>query len=180
MATFDDGWICKSCWTANREQDVHCYRCKALSPEYRVVTDQPTQRVPRAARGPVLRPAAASVVSVASAIGMALGSLAAAMLRAARSVATAVLAGALAGGRAVLVGARTGASFAAALTVGAVRSTIRAAVALGHGLAGAMRSAGRGTSRLVAAGGSALNHIGSRVARGMQTIGTNVRRLGTH
>jgi hypothetical protein len=27
MPTFENGWICRECWTANREQDQRCYRC---------------------------------------------------------------------------------------------------------------------------------------------------------
>jgi hypothetical protein len=27
LATFEDGWICKKCWSANRDSDSRCYRC---------------------------------------------------------------------------------------------------------------------------------------------------------
>ena len=26
--TFRDGWVCKTCWKSNRQQDPVCYRCK--------------------------------------------------------------------------------------------------------------------------------------------------------
>ena len=30
MPVFENGWICRECWSANREQDARCYRCKAV------------------------------------------------------------------------------------------------------------------------------------------------------
>jgi hypothetical protein len=30
MPTFENGWICRECWSANREQDARCYRCHAV------------------------------------------------------------------------------------------------------------------------------------------------------
>jgi hypothetical protein len=30
MPVFENGWICRECWSANREQDSRCYRCKAV------------------------------------------------------------------------------------------------------------------------------------------------------
>ena len=27
---FENGWICRECWSANREQDDRCYRCKSV------------------------------------------------------------------------------------------------------------------------------------------------------
>ena len=33
MPTFDNGWICRQCWCANREFDSRCYRCHADRPE---------------------------------------------------------------------------------------------------------------------------------------------------
>jgi hypothetical protein len=56
MSTFENGWICKSCWKPNREQDVRCYRCKAPNPAYDIVT-QAHERAPRPPRTPVLGPA---------------------------------------------------------------------------------------------------------------------------
>lgn len=32
MPTFENGWICRECWTANREFDGRCYRCHADRP----------------------------------------------------------------------------------------------------------------------------------------------------
>lgn len=34
MPTFDNGWICRECWCANREQDARCYRCHVERPSY--------------------------------------------------------------------------------------------------------------------------------------------------
>ena len=34
MPTFDNGWICRECWCANREFDSRCYRCHADRPEW--------------------------------------------------------------------------------------------------------------------------------------------------
>jgi hypothetical protein len=30
MPTFENGWICRECWSANRESDERCYRCHAV------------------------------------------------------------------------------------------------------------------------------------------------------
>lgn len=30
MPTFENGWICRECWSANRESDSRCYRCHAV------------------------------------------------------------------------------------------------------------------------------------------------------
>src|SRR2546428_2344797 len=29
VPTFENGWICRECWCANRESDARCYRCHA-------------------------------------------------------------------------------------------------------------------------------------------------------
>jgi hypothetical protein len=34
MPTFENGWICRECWSANREQDQRCYRCHAVPKRY--------------------------------------------------------------------------------------------------------------------------------------------------
>jgi hypothetical protein len=34
MPTFENGWICRECWSANREQDMRCYRCHAVPKRY--------------------------------------------------------------------------------------------------------------------------------------------------
>lgn len=33
MPTFENGWICRECWSANREFDSRCYRCHKDRPE---------------------------------------------------------------------------------------------------------------------------------------------------
>lgn len=30
VPTFENGWICRECWSANREEDLRCYRCHAV------------------------------------------------------------------------------------------------------------------------------------------------------
>jgi hypothetical protein len=39
VPTFDNGWICRECWCANREQDGRCYRCHVERPDYGVVPE---------------------------------------------------------------------------------------------------------------------------------------------
>lgn len=46
MPTFDNGWICKECWCANREQDNRCYRCHIARPEYAVLDEAPVMAAP--------------------------------------------------------------------------------------------------------------------------------------
>lgn len=45
MPTFENGWICRECWTANREQDHRCYRCHKV-PERRVMPEPATYSTP--------------------------------------------------------------------------------------------------------------------------------------
>jgi hypothetical protein len=45
MPTFENGWICRECWTANREQDHRCYRCHKV-PERRVMPEPATFSTP--------------------------------------------------------------------------------------------------------------------------------------
>ena len=33
VPTFENGWICRECWCANRESDARCYRCHAPQPD---------------------------------------------------------------------------------------------------------------------------------------------------
>jgi len=60
VPTFDNGWICRECWCANREQDARCYRCHADRPSY-VAAAQPEPATPAPA-------AEAERVLVASAV----------------------------------------------------------------------------------------------------------------
>jgi hypothetical protein len=39
VPTFENGWICRECWCANREQDGRCYRCHVDRPVYGVVPE---------------------------------------------------------------------------------------------------------------------------------------------
>lgn len=79
MSTFENGWICKVCWKSNREQDIRCYRCKSLHPDYHEVTEAPRTRQPRAPRRPVIQPlfarAGAGVNRAASALAVAVGAV---------------------------------------------------------------------------------------------------------
>lgn len=34
LATFEDGWICQKCWSANRDSDSRCYRCHSEPTSY--------------------------------------------------------------------------------------------------------------------------------------------------
>lgn len=45
MPTFENGWICRKCWCANRETDDRCYRCHA-EPERRVMPEPVTFSTP--------------------------------------------------------------------------------------------------------------------------------------
>jgi hypothetical protein len=45
MPTFENGWICRECWSANREQDQRCYRCHKV-PERRVMPEPATYSTP--------------------------------------------------------------------------------------------------------------------------------------
>jgi hypothetical protein len=39
VPTFENGWICRECWCANREQDGRCYRCHVERPVYGVMPE---------------------------------------------------------------------------------------------------------------------------------------------
>jgi hypothetical protein len=45
MPTFENGWICRKCWCANRETDERCYRCHAV-PERREMPEPATYSTP--------------------------------------------------------------------------------------------------------------------------------------
>jgi hypothetical protein len=47
MPVFENGWICRECWSANREQDARCYRCKAV-PKRREMPEPSTFSTPAA------------------------------------------------------------------------------------------------------------------------------------
>jgi hypothetical protein len=42
---FENGWICRECWSANREQDDRCYRCHAV-PKRRQMPEATTFSTP--------------------------------------------------------------------------------------------------------------------------------------
>jgi hypothetical protein len=45
MPVFENGWICRECWSANREQDLRCYRCHAV-PKRREMPEPATYSTP--------------------------------------------------------------------------------------------------------------------------------------
>jgi hypothetical protein len=45
MPVFENGWICRECWSANREQDSRCYRCHAV-PKRREMPEPATFSTP--------------------------------------------------------------------------------------------------------------------------------------
>ena len=45
MPTFENGWICRECWSANRESDQRCYRCHAV-PKHREMPEPITFSTP--------------------------------------------------------------------------------------------------------------------------------------
>jgi hypothetical protein len=59
VATFEDGWICKKCWSANRDSDSRCYRCHSEPAGY--ATIQSKVSVPSAT---LARPAPAPPVAL--------------------------------------------------------------------------------------------------------------------
>jgi hypothetical protein len=46
VPTFDNGWICRECWCANRDQDGRCYRCHVERPDYGVAPEQAATPAP--------------------------------------------------------------------------------------------------------------------------------------
>ena len=51
MSTFENGWICRECWSANRDVDDRCYRCHVDRPLGAPVTTQQTaSKAPAAAQ----------------------------------------------------------------------------------------------------------------------------------
>jgi hypothetical protein len=65
VPTFDNGWICRECWCANREQDGRCYRCHVDRPDYGVVPEASAAAAPAQATlvvsEPVEPPTAAAI-----------------------------------------------------------------------------------------------------------------------
>lgn len=71
MPTFENGWICRECWSANREVDTRCYRCHAV-PErsempaattFSTLDGKPSEerkKVSSLTRSPVVQPPAPS------------------------------------------------------------------------------------------------------------------------
>lgn len=49
MSTFDNGWICRECWSANRDVDDRCYRCHVDRPLGAPVTTSPAHEKQAAA-----------------------------------------------------------------------------------------------------------------------------------
>jgi hypothetical protein len=202
VPTFENGWICKNCWKANREQDVRCYRCHQLSPEYRIVPVEPRERVPRTPRKPILRPVLASMKAAVKRMWTGASRLVLAAVR--HSFNALRLAGLLVGGgvgkvalalRSVVLAARrlvaaaAGLVFAGAARVG--RGALRVASVIGSTALGAIRLAAAGVAwvlRLAAATGHAagsavsnaafaLTRVRRHLGGGLHAILANGRRL---
>jgi len=65
VATFEDGWICKKCWSANRDSDSRCYRCHSEPAGYATFQSKvsvPSTTVARPALAPPVGPPAPSPV----------------------------------------------------------------------------------------------------------------------
>jgi hypothetical protein len=159
VSTFENGWICKSCWTANREQDMRCYRCHLPSPYHQVVAELPHERRHRAPRSSVLKPAVARTGTA----------ITRAWLAASRTV--------WAGPRHAFQAIRHGGSLLAAGASGGTRAVASAAlVALRMTLAGIgwlfviAASIGRTALRLASAIASAVRSMLSSARRGL--VGT--------
>jgi hypothetical protein len=45
VPTFENGWICRECWCANRESDARCYRCHAPQPDLPAAAFDPVTRM---------------------------------------------------------------------------------------------------------------------------------------
>ena len=127
MPTFDNGWICKSCWKANREHDRRCYRCKEPNPAWQRLAARPAP--PRVPRRPVVRPA----VGAAS--------------QGVRRIARATLAIIRRGVSRLTVPIRAGASAILAALNGALRGARAAGVAIAHVVGWAVRGLFRGLLR---------------------------------
>lgn len=48
MSTFENGWICRECWSANRDVDDRCYRCHVDRPLGAPVTNSHSAKQPQA------------------------------------------------------------------------------------------------------------------------------------
>jgi hypothetical protein len=56
VPTFDNGWICRECWCANKEQDDRCYRCHVVRPEYAAAVEDRVVAAPSEAPPDVPEP----------------------------------------------------------------------------------------------------------------------------
>jgi hypothetical protein len=66
VPTFDNGWICRECWCANREQDGRCYRCHVERPDYGAVPEVAATPAPAQATIVVPEPIQPAPVAMAS------------------------------------------------------------------------------------------------------------------
>jgi hypothetical protein len=191
MSTFENGWICKSCWKPNREQDVRCYRCKAPNPAYDIVT-QVHERAPRPPRQPVLRPALgrsrAAIVRAWTGAWSGLSAGVRHVLAAIRFAASLPVAGARAVARAVSSAATgtyrlatTVVRFVGSVLAAGARTVRRAVVftamlpvrlvaAVLRWISAMARSVGRGVSKLALALSGALSSVRGRLIGLLQVL----------
>jgi hypothetical protein len=66
VPTFDNGWICRECWCANREQDGRCYRCHVERPDYGVAPEVAATSATAQATEVIPEPIAPAPVAIAS------------------------------------------------------------------------------------------------------------------
>jgi uncharacterized membrane protein YjjB (DUF3815 family) len=62
VPTFENGWICRECWCANREHDARCYRCHAQRPDF--VAPAVASSKPKPSSETVVQPPAPVVAAV--------------------------------------------------------------------------------------------------------------------
>jgi hypothetical protein len=183
VPTFENGWICTNCWKANREQDVRCYRCHQLSPDYRIVPVEPGGREPRRPRGSVLKPAIARMSSALGRTRAAAWRPMGAGLRYARGtvrLAGSLLAAAARGGKRAIDSAARGALRQTAAGIAGV-AALGASIWRGIvGVASAIGAAARGALHLMASGArsgaratfAALAAIGRMPLNGAARLGS--------
>jgi hypothetical protein len=153
MSTFENGWICKSCWKPNREQDMRCYRCKAPNPDYDLVM-QVHERAPRPPRKPVLGPA---LSHSRAAVGRAWTGAWSAAFGGVRNVFAAI--------RFVASLPVTAVRAAARAVSSAALATFRVAVTVVQVIGSTVAAAARAVTRAVAFVGSAVASAARAVAR---------------
>jgi hypothetical protein len=138
IPTFEGGWICKACWTANRPNDLRCYRCAAIQPGYHEVPVGPRRAVVRPMLGRGRQSAGRAIHGVSA--------------TAARG-ATSVVGRGMAASTAIVRVSGRAVGRLGAFTAGIARSSVRGAGRMARSISarvtGTVRHAARGTGGLV-------------------------------